>query len=456
MKIKKIEFIQHPIFQGHSVIFENNGIVPMITFLTGNNGSGKTKILDEINHILQIPMNNIHPYKVVTSVKLSDHEKSQLGVSDNDMEIIIESYPSGGSYMSYKSLTGAINSLDSRLFTHQTKVVYSTVEVNFNSTPINSIGSGNIDEVDNPKEISDNLSAKIPQLLVDISAIDDAELAHWTRQNNGVFPNFIPDSIGKRFQRFINAFHRMYDGEKAYKEKKNSEGRIDLIFTDRNNNELSLKDLSTGEKQIIYRIGFILKNLENMQGGIILIDEPEISLHPKWQIKLKDILHEIFDSYDVQIIIATHSPYIFQKLDDSSEQCIKIDRSSVESKKIQSMSFPRLTVLQNNPSVQLINYLVYGIYNELLHIELYTLLQIKECKHTIDSMEAWLLQNVSDQKNFSRTVRFRNQSIGTLATETLPTFIRNKTHHGDEEGRIYTDEELKKSIDILINLLQRP
>ena len=95
-----------------------------------------------------------------------------------------------------------------------------------------------------------------------------------------------------------------------------------------------MNDLSTGEKQIIYRIGYILKNLGNINGAIVLIDEPEISLHPKWQIKLKDFLEELFNGYDVQFLIATHSPFIFKNFNPKSDACIKIDRNVSESKSI--------------------------------------------------------------------------------------------------------------------------
>ena len=39
--------------------------------------------------------------------------------------------------------------------------------------------------------------------------------------------------------------------------------------------------------------------------------------------------------------------------------------------------------------------------------------------------------------------------------ETIPTWIRNKIHHSDELGRPdFTEDDLRESINIMINLLQ--
>lgn len=69
---------------------------------------------------------------------------------------------------------------------------------------------------------------------------------------------------------------------------------------------LNIKDLSSGEKQIIY-IFLKVVNACN-KNSIFLMDEPEISLHMSWQEKL---INEILNvNPNQQIIIVTHSPAI--------------------------------------------------------------------------------------------------------------------------------------------------
>ena len=66
-----------------------------------------------------------------------------------------------------------------------------------------------------------------------------------------------------------------------------------------------LDDLSSGERQILLLLVEIVRRIK--PGGIILIDEPEISLHPTWQRALVAALDKIIEQYDAQIILATHS-----------------------------------------------------------------------------------------------------------------------------------------------------
>ena len=69
---------------------------------------------------------------------------------------------------------------------------------------------------------------------------------------------------------------------------------------------ITIEDLSAGEKQIFFRGGSLLQNIKD--DTIVLIDEPEISLHPEWQQKILEFYKNI--NQNNQIIIATHSPQI--------------------------------------------------------------------------------------------------------------------------------------------------
>jgi len=68
-----------------------------------------------------------------------------------------------------------------------------------------------------------------------------------------------------------------------------------------------IKTLSSGEKQILTLFTYL--KFHNKSGTVFIIDEPELSLHPKWQ---EDFLKavEALTPKNTQIIIATHSPII--------------------------------------------------------------------------------------------------------------------------------------------------
>ena len=68
-----------------------------------------------------------------------------------------------------------------------------------------------------------------------------------------------------------------------------------------------IKDLSSGEMQILILFTFIKFN--NKLGKLFIIDEPELSLHPRWQENFIDGIKTIMPP-DTQLIFATHSPAI--------------------------------------------------------------------------------------------------------------------------------------------------
>lgn len=66
-------------------------------------------------------------------------------------------------------------------------------------------------------------------------------------------------------------------------------------------------NLSSGEKQLL--IILLTTLLEDGQEYILLMDEPEISLHISWQYQLLNWILQL--NPNVQIILTTHSPMIF-------------------------------------------------------------------------------------------------------------------------------------------------
>jgi predicted ATP-binding protein involved in virulence len=72
--------------------------------------------------------------------------------------------------------------------------------------------------------------------------------------------------------------------------------------------ELQLNQLSSGEQHevvILYELIFNAK-----QNTLVLIDEPEISLHITWQKEFLNDLLKIIKIQNIQVIIATHAPSI--------------------------------------------------------------------------------------------------------------------------------------------------
>ncbi len=79
------------------------------------------------------------------------------------------------------------------------------------------------------------------------------------------------------------------------------------IVFNQNGTELSLYQLSSGEKQLLTILLTVL--FQDEKPFILLLDEPEISLHLRWQYKLIDTIRAL--NPNCQVIIATHSPSLF-------------------------------------------------------------------------------------------------------------------------------------------------
>ncbi len=72
--------------------------------------------------------------------------------------------------------------------------------------------------------------------------------------------------------------------------------------------KFEINDLSTGEKTLLSKVLYLY--FQDYTDKVILIDEPELSLHPSWQNKVLKIYENFAKQNNCQIIIATHSPHI--------------------------------------------------------------------------------------------------------------------------------------------------
>lgn len=87
---------------------------------------------------------------------------------------------------------------------------------------------------------------------------------------------------------------------------------------------LRFDQLSSGEKNILLTIFFISISLSDSKENILIIDEPEISLHPKWQIEYLENISDLFYLNDIKIYIATHSPLLLTDLFFDKNQKVDI------------------------------------------------------------------------------------------------------------------------------------
>lgn len=179
----------------------------------------------------------------------------------------------------------------------------------------------------------------------------------------------------------------------------------------------------------------------------LFIDKPELCLHPKGQTKLLKALLEI--SKTKQVFLTTHSPY-FLVTPHLSNVGLFIFRKDGISNSVEDASLEKM--FPWSPTWGEINFKAYKLPTVELHNELYGKLQYDSGRFNENGFEQWL-----QDKNIQRTKQWIRESNGAAKAPsdvTLQTFIRNHIHHPENRrNALYTEDELKQSIEEMIRLL---
>lgn len=116
------------------------------------------------------------------------------------------------------------------------------------------------------------------------------------------------------FEKTVNSFFSQTDKKIIV----NSIGNLTVAIIN-SSHRVEVEELSSGEKQLIIIIANMIFS-KRIDIRNIIIDEPEISLHIKWQDMFISALRSL--NTDTQLILATHSPDI---IGDYDEFCTPIN-----------------------------------------------------------------------------------------------------------------------------------
>ncbi len=108
-----------------------------------------------------------------------------------------------------------------------------------------------------------------------------------------------------------------------------------MIVT-KNGEELTVNQLSDGEKILMAMIGDLARRLaianpelsNPLEGeGIVLIDEIDLHLHPKWQRMVVSNLHNVFPN--CQFLLSTHSPHVITHVHPENLYLLKLEENNI-------------------------------------------------------------------------------------------------------------------------------
>ncbi|MCU3185888.1 ATP-binding protein [Enterobacter hormaechei subsp. steigerwaltii] len=281
-----------------------------VNVLVGKNGAGKSTILRSLHSILKQEGSEELTRSDEMKVTLNaggtiTHSISKLG-QDTD-ELLIKLIDFSKSMKKGKGIQKEKMELEKLIERIKTKkseikeVGFSKIEVSEDIRSKTKIKSELISTV--------NMSANSVQALIgsdgEVTTILDMEIKNEINElKKKVNDTEIEcNELIHRLEKSIN------DLFKESKKKVNfSSGDLTIERTDKED-ELALSNLSSGERQVIY---IMLKAANtSMDETVLLMDEPEISLHLTWQEKLINSI--LYVNEKCQLIIVTHSPAIVMK-----------------------------------------------------------------------------------------------------------------------------------------------
>ena len=314
LKIKSIKFKNHPILKNLELDFcDANGNAADTVIIAGENGTGKSSLLNYL-------------YSLSSTVVSAE---SIVMINDDNVDVpLVYSYDSKrehiwvGDNRGFRTLPGHPQFKEK----YKMSGIFSDVDINFKADDVSSVTSMSLDTSDSSRRSTTDLPKQIKQLLIDVQALDDAELSHAMRENPTKTKAEL--QVAERIPRFTNAFARMFDGL-TYDRIDNAGGHK-VIYFKKNGVDIPIDNLSSGEKQVVYRGCFLLKDVNATNGAFVFIDEPEISLHPSWQMKIMDYYKDIFTAEDgkqtSQIFAVTHSPFIIHNENRRNDKVIVLTR----------------------------------------------------------------------------------------------------------------------------------
>lgn len=98
-------------------------------------------------------------------------------------------------------------------------------------------------------------------------------------------------------------------------------GSVQVKLYKKGRGEFNYTDASSGEASILSTLIGLVPNLEN--DSLILIDEPEISLHPSWQYRYIELIDKLLQSVTgCHVIVATHSHFLVSDLPDGRSSVV--------------------------------------------------------------------------------------------------------------------------------------
>lgn len=450
MRISKIKYDAHPALGDLELdlINPNTNAAYDTILLVGENGTGKTTILSDLSSFMNgKSLGNIASieYFVETDKYEATHHTNPHWP---DYFYMVKDALGVQHAITNSGRENSDNEEMNRMNIRRYGCVFSKARADYKTDKIQHTTTKKLDQDKTDADDVDDFTS-LKQLIIDIENQDNAEFAALHRNNGSSAESWGVFFKKSRVYRFKNAFDSFF--QKIKYDRTEDVDNEKVIFFKKNNKDISIDHLSTGEKQIVFRGTQLLKNNKNLDGSLILIDEPELSMHPKWEKNILNYYLNLFkkDNTQVQmaqIFMATHSEYVLQEALRQRNNILTIvitEKNGIV--KIKKLDMP--LILPSLTSAE-VNYLAFDIVSNDFHTQLYGHIQNKHSLTTVKDCDEYIRKS----SGYKTNVHAKNSNHGKTTYQTLCTFIRNDIHHPSNGGNMFTEDELRRSIELLISL----
>ncbi|TAE19642.1 MAG: DUF2813 domain-containing protein [Bacteroidetes bacterium] len=326
MKIKTLELQNFRRFEQASIEFSDNNLAVFI----GSNGKGKSSILDALGMLLAdfilCMFGKDIEYEFFPSKKDISIKKTS---SEINLDVLLKSEKTVKLTILFDENGGEM-----RINPTLTKINIDNKETNISIVTHYLADRATYSEVELRKE-QKNKQFSQPQLEAFVDAFQSTKntfqnLLHWYRneedkenelirkERNFSLINPKLEAVRQSLKVFFSNLH-----ENSYQNlRAKREDNASTLVISKNGEDFSLAQLSDGEKMLLAMVGDIARRLaianpalgeKAHEGeGIVLIDEIELHLHPRWQRLLLPALQATFPN--VQFIVTTHSPQVLSEV----------------------------------------------------------------------------------------------------------------------------------------------
>lgn len=201
-----------------------------------------------------------------------------------------------------------------------------------------------------------------------------------------------------------------------------------------NNQQIPLDMMGSGYEMIFSLLYSFNLSQQSGKKLIVLIDEPELHLHPSLQERFVEVLLEL--SAVAQIIITTHSPLLVKQLsynDNIKAEVLIRNSDSVEVAPVGERILPYVSANE-------VNYLAFGLATEEHHNELYE--ELKSLNGEEKGTKSFDIDYFQGEKDEPKSYPW----MGHPKEVSIHTFVRNQIHHQKENGKADIDD-LRTSIE---------